>query len=223
MTEAAWDVVDDYIKRKLMSAQGAQEETLRFNQRAGLPAIDVSPPLGKLLQLLACLVDARHILEIGTLGGYSTIWLARALGTHGKVVSIDVDRKHLSVARENLVREGLSERVELRLGRARDVLDNLKEENYGPFDFCFIDADKENNAYYFNYAVELSRPGALILIDNVIRAGGVVDPESADEGAQGARRLFDAISADTRVEATALQTVGSKGWDGFLIARVHAK
>lgn len=223
MTEAAWSVVDDYIKSKLMSAQEAQEETLRSNQRAGLPAIDVSPPLGKLLQLLACFVDAQHILEIGTLGGYSTIWLARALGPLGKIVSIDVDRKHLSVARENLVREGLSERVELRLGRARDVLDKLKDENYRPFDFCFIDADKENNAYYFNYAVELSRPGALIFIDNVIRAGSVADPESADEGAQGARRLFDTISADTRVEATALQTVGSKGWDGFLIARVNAK
>ena len=223
MTEAAWSVVDDYIKSKLMSAQEAQEETLRSNQRAGLPAIDVSPPLGKLLQLLACFVDAQHILEIGTLGGYSTIWLARTLGPLGKIVSIDVDRKHLSVARENLVREGLSERVELRLGRARDVLDKLKDENYRPFDFCFIDADKENNAYYFNYAVELSRPGALIFIDNAIRAGSVADPESADEGAQGARRLFDAISADTRVEATALQTVGSKGWDGFLIARVNAK
>jgi predicted O-methyltransferase YrrM len=223
MTEAAWSVVDDYIKSKLMSAQEAQEETLRSNQRAGLPAIDVSPPLGKLLQLLACFVDAQHILEIGTLGGYSTIWLARTLGPLGKIVSIDVDRKHLSVARENLVREGLSERVELRLGRARDVLDKLKDENYRPFDFCFIDADKENNAYYFNYAVELSRPGALIFIDNVIRAGSVADPESADEGAQGARRLFDTISADTRVEATALQTVGSKGWDGFLIARVNAK
>lgn len=223
MTEAAWSVVDDYIKRKLISAQEAQEETLRFNQQAGLPAIDVSPPYGKLLQLLACLVDARHILEIGTLGGYSTIWLARALSSHGKVVSIDVDRKHLSVARENLLREGLSERVELCLGRARDVLDKLKDENYGPFDFCFIDADKENNAFYFNCAVELSRPGALIFIDNVVRAGGVADPESADEGVQGARRLFDAISVDTRVQATALQTVGSKGWDGFLIARVNAK
>ena len=223
MTEAAWSVVDDYIKSKLMSAQEAQEETLHSNPRAGLPAIDVSPPLGKLLQLLACFVDAQHILEIGTLGGYSTIWLARALGPLGKIVSIDVDRKHLSVARENLVREGLSERVELRLGRARDILDKLKDENYRPFDFCFIDADKENNAYYFNYAVELSRPGALIFIDNVIRAGSVADPESADEGAQGARRLFDTISADTRVEATALQTVGSKGWDGFLIARVNAK
>ena len=223
MTQASWSVVDDFIKRKLMAAQDAQEETLRFNQRAGLPAIDVSPPLGKLLQLLACLVDARHILEIGTLGGYSTIWLARALGPDGKVVSIDVDRKHLSVARENLEREGLSERVELRLGAARDVLIKLKDENYGPIDFCFIDADKENNAYYFNYAVEFSRPGALICVDNVIRAGGVTDPESSDEGAQGARRLFDFVAADTRVEATALQTVGSKGWDGLLIARVNGK
>jgi predicted O-methyltransferase YrrM len=223
MTEAAWSFVDDFITEKLMSPQRAQQETLRLNQQAGLPAIDVSPPLGKLLYLLVCLGGAQQILEIGTLGGYSTIWLARALGPQGKVVSIDVDRKHLSVARENLVREGLNERVELRLGRGREVLDKLKEENCSPFDFSFIDADKENNAYYFNCAVELSRPGALIFVDNVIRAGGVTDPESADEGAQGARRLFDVISADSRVEATALQTVGSKGWDGFLIARVNAK
>ncbi|CCJ06404.1 O-methyltransferase [Methylocystis sp. SC2] len=218
--EKAWRRVDDYIGAALISKEEAQEETLAANARAGLPAIDVSPSQGKLLQLLAGAIGARRVLEIGTLGGYSTIWLARAVGEGGKVVTFEVDARHAEVARANIAREGMSARVDLRVGPALDMLPLLESERGRPFDLAFIDADKPSNAAYFDYALKLSRPGALIIVDNVVRQGAVADASAADDAALGARALFDAVAAEERVEATAVQTVGAKGWDGFLIARV---
>lgn len=221
MEEMDWTRVDDFIAAALISKDESQEATLTANAREHLPAIDVSPPQGKLLHLLACAIGARRILEIGTLGGYSTIWLARAVGDGGKVVTLEVDRRHAEVAQANIAREGVSARVDLRVGAALDLLPQLEEERAGPFDLAFIDADKPNNAAYFAYALKLSRPGALIIVDNVVREGAVVDHSKTDGGALGARALFDAVAAEERVEATAVQTVGAKGWDGFLIARVR--
>lgn len=215
-----WRAVDDYITDKLIAPPERQDATLDANRRGGLPAIDVSAPQGKLLHLLATSIGARRILEIGTLGGFSTIWLARALGADGKVVTIEFDPRHAEVARENIAREGVSEKVDLRVGAALDVLPKIEAEGLGPFDFSFIDADKANNAAYFGWALKLSRPGALIIVDNVVRDGTIADPETKDDGGRGARKLFDAVAAEPRVTATAVQTVGSKGWDGFLIARV---
>lgn len=220
MMEENWRRVDDYIAAALISQDEAQEETLAANAREHLPAIDVSPPQGKLLHLLACAIGATRILEIGTLGGYSTIWLARAVGDAGKVVTFEVDPRHAEVARQNIAREGMSARVDLRVGAALDLLPRLEAERAGPFDLAFIDADKPSNAAYFAHALKLSRPGALIIVDNVVREGAVADLSNADGGALGARALFDAVAAEKRVEATAVQTVGAKGWDGFLIARV---
>ncbi len=220
MTEENWRRVDDYIAAALISKDEAQEETLAANARERLPAIDVSPPQGKLLYLLARAIGARRILEIGTLGAYSTIWLARAAGDGGKVVTFEVDPRHAEVARDNITREGMSARVDLRVGPALDMLPLLEAERPEPFDLAFIDADKPSNAAYFAYALKLSRPGALIVVDNVVREGAVADASATDGGALGARALFEAVAAERRVEATAVQTVGAKGWDGFLIARV---
>jgi predicted O-methyltransferase YrrM len=216
----AWRAVDDYVAARLISPDEAQRATLEANRREKLPAIDVSAPQGKLLHLLASAIRAERILEIGALGGYSTIWLARGLAPGGRVVTIEFDPHHAEVARENLAREGVASRVDLRVGPALDVLPRLEAEGAGPFDLSFIDADKANNAAYFEWALRLSRPGALILVDNVVREGAVADADTRDDGAAGARRLFDAVAAEPRVTATAIQTVGSKGWDGFLIALV---
>jgi predicted O-methyltransferase YrrM len=221
MPEEDWRRVDEYIAAALISKDEAQEETLAANARENLPAIDVSPPQGKLLHLLACAIGAKRILEIGTLGGYSTIWLARAVGEGGKVVTFEVDPRHAKVARANIAREGISARVDLRVGAALDLLPLLESERAQPFDLAFIDADKPNNAAYFAYALKLSRPGALIIVDNVVREGAVADSTKTDGGALGARALFEMVAAERRVEATAVHTVGAKGWDGFLIARVR--
>lgn len=220
MIDENWRRVDDYIAAALISKEEAQLETLEANARAGLPAIDVSPPQGKLLHLLASAIGATRILEIGTLGGYSTIWLARSVGEKGMVVTIEFDPRHAETARANIAREGLGGRVDLRIGAALDVLDRLAAEQPAPFDLAFIDADKANNASYFGWALKLSRPGGLIIVDNVVRDGAVADPLTKDDGGLGARALFAAVAAEPRVSATAVQTVGSKGWDGFLIARV---
>ncbi len=219
MTEE-WQAVDGYIAGRLITLAELQQGTLDANRRAGLPAIDVSAPQGKFLQLIAAAMGARRILEVGTLGGYSTIWFARALPPDGAIVTIEVDPRHAEVARANLLREGVADRVDLRVGAALDILPGLEAEGGAPFDLSFIDADKTNNAAYFNWALRLSRPGALIVVDNVVREGAVADAHTADDGALGARALFDAVAAEPRVSATAIQTVGSKGWDGFLIARV---
>lgn len=227
MNQDPWSAVDRYIADRLVGADEAQAETLRANAAAGLPAIDVSAPQGKLLSLLARAIGARRILEIGTLGGYSTIWFARALPRDGKIVTIEFEPKHAEVARANIAREGLSERVDLRVGAALDVLPHIEREGAGPFDLSFIDADKANNANYFKWALKLSRPGALIVVDNVVREGAVIDRSGAtldstgaDPTGQGARALFEAVSAEPRVAATAIQTVGAKGWDGFFLAWV---
>lgn len=215
-----WRAVDDYIAARLIAPSEQQRATLDANRRSGLPPIDVSAPQGKFLHLLAAAAGAMRILEIGTLGGYSTIWLARALRERGKVVTIEFDPRHAEVARLNFAREGVSDKVDLRVGAALDVLPRIEAEGGAPFDLAFIDADKANNAAYFAWALQLSRPGSLIVVDNVVRDGAVADPDTKDDGGLGARKLFDAVAAEPRVVATAIQTVGSKGWDGFLIARV---
>jgi len=221
MSHDHWSAVDRYIADRLIPPGEAQAETLRVNASANLPAIDVSATQGKLLNLLARSIGARRILEIGTLGGYSTIWFARALAPGGKITTLEYERKHAEVAKANIAREGLSHAVDIRVGPALDLLPGLERENAGPYDLAFIDADKENNANYFAWALKLTRPGALIIVDNVIRDGAVADAATADPMARGARALFDAVAAEPRVSATALQTVGSKGWDGFLIAIVN--
>jgi predicted O-methyltransferase YrrM len=215
-----WRKVDAYIAGRLVSSGEAQQQTLEANRRENIPAIDVSAPQGKLLGLLAGAIRARRVLEIGTLGGYSTIWLARALGEGGKIVTIEFDPRHAAVAKENITREGVWGKVDLRVGAGLDVLPALESEGAGPFDLSFIDADKANNSAYFNWALKLSRPGALIIVDNVVCDGAVGDPRTQSDGGLGARALFDTVAAEPRVTATAIQTVGTKGWDGFLVAHV---
>ena len=188
---------------------------------AELPAIDVAPNQGKLLHLFAKLVRAGKILEIGTLGGYSTIWLARALPTSGRLISLEVSQKHADIAKSNVQLAGLMDRVEIRVGAALDSLSLIEKEGLAPFDFIFIDADKPNNPGYLDWAIELSRPGALIFVDNVVRDGAIADASSTDPTIQGTRRMFDLMSEDSRISSTALQTVGSKGYDGFALAIVN--
>jgi predicted O-methyltransferase YrrM len=185
-----------------------------------LPAISVSAPLGKLLHLLARSLRARRILEIGTLGGYSTIWMADALPADGTLITLEIDPTHASVAQANLERAGLANKVTVRVGAALDTLPKLAAEGAGPFDLVFIDADKPNNPPYFEWAMKLTRPGSMIIVDNVVRRGAVADPSSTDVSVLGVRRLNELIAADPRVEATALQTVGAKGYDGFCVALV---
>jgi predicted O-methyltransferase YrrM len=181
----------------------------------------VSPAQGKFLYLLAKSTAARHILEVGTLGGYSTIWLARALPADGRLVTLEIDPHHAEVARRNLEEAGVGDRVEVRVGPALDSLAALAKERIGPFDFVFIDADKEHNADYVDAAIDLARPGALILVDNVVREGGVLDDRSTDSKILGTRRLYDTLANEPRLEATAIQTVGAKKWDGFILAVVQ--
>jgi predicted O-methyltransferase YrrM len=211
-----WAAVDDYIEGHLLASDPALDAALWESVSAGLPEIAVAPVQGKLLQLMARMAGVRRILEVGTLGGYSTIWLARALPRDGELVTLELEEHHATVARANIARAGLSDRVTVIAGPALDSLDTLS----GPFDFVFIDADKQNNAAYVDHAVRLSRPGTTIVVDNVIREGGVLDAGSADERIQGTRALFEAISANPRLTATAVQTVGVKKWDGFLVAIV---
>ena len=193
---------------------------LQASSEAGLPPISVSPTQGKLLNLLARVRGARAILEIGTLGGYSAIWMARALPADGRLVTLEVDPKHADVARASIARAGLAERVEVRLGPALDTLQRLGAENAGPFDLIFIDADKPTLPEYFRWALRLSRPGTLIAIDNVVRDGAVIDSGSLDASVQGVRRLNELMASEPRVSATAIQTVGAKGYDGFALALV---
>lgn len=221
MSNDHWTAVDGYIADRLVGADSSLDDALRANAAAGLPAIDVSAPQGKLLHLLARSIDARKILEVGTLGGYSTIWLARALPEGGRLVTLELEQKHADVASANLTRAGLRDRVDIRVGPALDALSKLAAEGAGPFDLAFIDADKANNANYFALALRLARPGGLIVVDNVVRNGAVVDAASADPNVKGVRALFDALAAEPRVTATAIQTVGAKGWDGFAIALVN--
>jgi predicted O-methyltransferase YrrM len=211
-----WDRVETYFIERLGLREPALDAALADNAAAGLPAIDVAPNAGMLLHILARMVGARRILEIGTLGGYSTIWLARALPPEGRLVTLEYAAAHAEVARANIARAGLVERVEIRVGAALDSLPGLAP--LAPFDFVFIDADKENNAAYLDWALRLTRPGAAIVCDNVVRGGRVADMSNSDPGVLGTRSFFDRLAAEPRVTATAIQTVGGKGWDGFAIA-----
>jgi predicted O-methyltransferase YrrM len=218
--EGKWKAVDSYFARTLIGSEPALEETLAANAAAGLPSIDVSAPQGKLIHLLARMVGARRALEIGALGGYSTIWLARALPDDGRLITLEVNAKHADVARRNVVRAGLGGKVEIRIGAALNVLPKIEAEGLGPFDFVFIDADKTNNAAYLTWALRLSRPGTAIVVDNVVRDGEVVDAASRDPDVVGVRRMFELMAREPRLSATAIQTVGAKGWDGFALAIV---
>ncbi|PZV35327.1 O-methyltransferase [Mesorhizobium kowhaii] len=220
MGRKTWASVDDYIVDALFEADTALDAVLATNRDQGLPAIDVSPAQGKLLSLLARMQGARMVLEIGTLGGYSTIWLARGLPVDGKIVTLELDPHHARVARSNFERAGVSERVELRIGPALESLAALSTEDAGPFDLIFIDADKPNNPHYLSWAMRLSRPGTVIVCDNVIRDGAVLDDDGHDANVEGARAAFSFIGSDKRLDGTAIQTVGAKGYDGFAIAIV---
>ena len=213
-----WQAVDDYIADKLLGADDALAATLAYNEAQGLPPIDVSAAQGKMLHLLARISGAKRILEVGTLGGYSTIWLARALPADGRLVTLELESHHAAVARENLERAGVSDKVDILVGPAADSLTAMAAGD--PFDFVFIDADKQGNAFYVAEAIRLGRSGTTIIVDNVVREGGVLEADSDDERIVGTRALFDMLSADSRLDATAVQTVGAKKWDGFVLARV---
>jgi predicted O-methyltransferase YrrM len=218
MTDQIWTEVDDYLAGALLTPDPVLDAALADADAAGLPRIAVAPNQGKLLHLLARLAGARTILEIGTLGGYSTIWLARALPAGGKLVTCEYDPKHAEVAKANLARAGFGEDVaDVRVGAALDTLATLS----GPFDFVFIDADKANLANYVRASLELSRPGTTIVVDNVVRQGRVAHPGSDDPNVRGAREMFDLLAAEDRLDATAVQTVGGKGYDGFVLALVR--
>lgn len=222
MSEAAWSAVDSYIDASLLAdADPIFEQVLRANAAGGLPAIDVSPAQGKFLNLLVTISGAKRILEIGTLGGYSTIWMAKALPADGRLVSLEFAEKHAAVAKDNLARAGLLDRTEVRVGAALDSLPKVEADGLGPFDLVFIDADKPNNPHYLDWAIRLSRPGTVIILDNVVRDGHVVDAKSADRNVKGARAAFEMLKTHPRVDSTALQTVGAKGWDGFILGVVR--
>ena len=212
-----WTAVDDYIADRLLGRDEALAATLAANAQAGLPDIDVSPAQGRMLHLFVRMTGARRVLEVGTLGGYSAIELARALPAEGRLVTLEVDPHHAATAQANIVRAGLGDRVEVRVGPAADTLRTLE----GSFDLIFIDADKPSNVTYLREALRLSRPGTTIIVDNVIREGGVLDAGSADDRIRGTRALFDGIAAEPRLTATAIQTVGVKKWDGFVLAVVN--
>ncbi len=223
MTQETWNAVDDYLNDTLVLPDAVLEAALQASLAAGLPNINVSPAQGKFLHLLARVQGARNILEIGTLGGYSAIWLARALPPGGgRLVTLEVDAKHAEVARANLARAGLANVTQVRLGRAIDTLPELEHESAGPFDLVFIDADKPSNPEYFAWALKLSRRGTVIVVDNVVRGGAVADAASSDAAVLGVRRLNQMMAAEPRISATAIQTVGSKGYDGFALALVLA-
>lgn len=220
MSRELWTSVDDYVTELFVPPDKALASALRTSRAAGLPGIQVTPSEGKLLFMLAKMNHARNILEIGTLGGYSAIWLGRALPKGGKLITLEFDAKHADVARKNIERAGLSKVVEVRLGKAMDTLPKLAKDKAGPFDLFFIDADKPNNTNYFNWALKLSRPGSLIIVDNVVRSGAVIDAKSKDESVQGVRKFNKAMAAEPRVMAVEIQTVGSKGYDGMAFALV---
>ena len=222
MSLEQWAAVDQYLVGHLVPPDPALDAALEASSAAGLPAINVAPNQGKFLHLLARVRGARAILEVGTLGGYSTIWLGRALPPGGRLVSLELDPGHAAVARANLARAGLDGRCEVIIGPAADTLARLAAEGRGPFDFVFIDADKASIPDYFSWALRLSAPGGVIVVDNVVRKGEVADPDSPDPSVQGVRRFLEMLAGEPRVTATAVQTVGSKGYDGFVMALVSA-
>jgi predicted O-methyltransferase YrrM len=220
MSQDRWTAVDDYISDLFAPSDPALEAALSSSAEAGLPEIQVTANQGKLLQILARSIGARSILEIGVLGGYSTIWLARALSHGGRMVTLEVDPKHAAVAQANLARAGLSHLVEVHIGNALETLPRLAVENRGPFDLVFIDADKPSTADYFEWAMKLTHPGSLIITDNVVRGGAVADVGSLDPNVRGVQRFIEVMAGEPRVTATVVQTVGSKGYDGLAIALV---
>jgi predicted O-methyltransferase YrrM len=220
MSTRDWDAVDTYFAQALLPADPELDASLAANAAAGLPPIDVSPLQGQLLNLIVRMSGARPILEIGTLGAYSTICMARALPDGGRAVTLEVDPRHAAAARANIERAGLADRIEVRLGPASESLARLAAAGEGPFDLVFIDADKPSNPIYLDWALKLTRPGSVIICDNVVRGGAVADPASADPNVKGVRGFMDMVAADPRLTATAIQTVGAKGWDGFAIAIV---
>lgn len=222
MSDPRWTAVDDYIAGHLLGDDPVQAATLAANAAGGLPEIDVSATQGKMLHLFARMAGARRILEVGTLGGYSTIWLARALPGGGTLVTLELDPHHAAVAGANIARAGFADRVDVRVGPAVDTLAAMVAAGEPPFDLIFIDADKPSNVAYLNAALALSRPGTTIVVDNVVREGGILDASGVDDRIEGSRRLFEAVAAEPRLSATAVQTVGAKKWDGFLLALVGA-
>jgi predicted O-methyltransferase YrrM len=222
MPKDQWNAVDSYLSSIVLAPDPVLDAALHASAAAGLPAINVSPNQGKFLQLLAKISGAKKILEIGTLGGYSSIWLARALPPGGKLITLEFEPKHAQVARENIDRAGFAGVVDVRVGAALETLPKLVTEGHDSFDFIFIDADKVNTAPYFTWALRLSHVGSIIIVDNVVRDGAIVQADSTDEGVQGVRKFNELLRAEKRVDATAIQTVGSKGYDGFAIALVMA-
>jgi predicted O-methyltransferase YrrM len=219
MPEQVWADVDDFFTEHLLPADDVLRTVLETNVAEALPPIAVTPPQGKLLHLLARACGARRILEIGTLGAYSTIWLARALPPGGRLITLEIDPHHAEVARRNLERAKLGDRVEVRIGRAADLLDAMRG-SVEPFDFVFVDADKASSDVYFKAVLPLSHPGTVIIVDNVVRSGKVADAASDDEDIQGIRRMTEWLAAQPNIPATAIQTVGGKSYDGFLMAIV---
>lgn len=216
--EKTWTAVDSYLEEALLGEDPALGRATEASDAAGLPRIAVSPLQGRMLELLARSAGARRVLEIGTLGGYSTIHLARAVGAEGRVVTLEYAPKHAEVARESIAAAGLADIVEIRVGAALDLLPGVESAGLGPFDLFFIDADKENNAEYVQWAMRLSRPGSMIIVDNVIRDGKIVDPDDGSAMIEGTRRMYDLLRGHEGLDATAVQTVGVKGYDGFLLA-----
>ncbi|MGZ8336397.1 MAG: O-methyltransferase [Allosphingosinicella sp.] len=216
-----WNRVDDYFAGRLLARDAGYDELLAANAAAGLPEIDVSPQQGKLLCLVARAMGARRVLEIGTLGGYSTLWLARGVGESGRVITVEFQPHHAEVARANLARAGVADRVDVRVGAALDLLPAIEAEGGGAFDLVFIDADKVNQDKYLEWALRLARPGTVIIGDNVVRDGEVTDAGNPSPPVQGMRRFIDLLGRHPRLSATAIQTVGVKGWDGFAFAVVE--
>ena len=221
MDQETWTAVDGYLAEKLIPSDPALDSAQAATAAAGMPAISVSPTQGKLLELLAMTLRAKSILEIGTLGGYSTIWLARGLASGGKIITLEKEPKHADVARANIARAGFAEVVELRVGGALDLLPKLASEDHEPFDLVFIDADKQNIPAYFDWAVTLAHAGSMIIVDNVVRDGDVINADTDDTSTQGVRRFFDRVSTSALVTSTAIQTVGVKGYDGFTLSIVN--
>jgi predicted O-methyltransferase YrrM len=220
MTQEQWTAVDEYYADLLLPANPVLDAALLASEQAKLPAIQVAANQGKMLMILAQSIGARSILEIGTLGGYSTIWLAQALPPDGKLVTLEYEPKHADVARANIANAGFANQVEIRVGAALSTLPQLAADGLAPFDLVFIDADKANTAEYFEWSLKLTRRGSMIIVDNVVRNGAVADANSTDPSVQGIRRFNDVLAKETRVTATALQTVGGKGYDGLVIALV---
>jgi predicted O-methyltransferase YrrM len=221
MNPETWKRVDEYLSALFIPADPVMAACLEASVAGGLPPIHVSPLQGRMLQLLAQIQGAQRILEVGTLGGFSTLWLARALAPGGRIVTLELDPKHAAVAQANFQRAGVADRVELRLGAAKDSLAALVAAAAAPFDFVFIDADKASIPDYYRLAVQLSQPGTVIITDNVIRKGAVIEAGSADASVQGVRRFNEIVAADGRVTSTTLQTVGEKGYDGFTLTVVN--